>query len=68
MARYREVIRDMKRRRLEAGVTQRHFAELAGITPEYLCRLERGTRRARPTVLRILALVLQQVEAEAVRK
>lgn len=50
----RLVGRNVKRLRLEKGLTQERFSELSGFTQQYLSDLERGRRN--PTVVTLFEL------------
>ena len=50
----RLVGRNVKRKRLEKGLTQERFSELSGFTQQYLSDLERGRRN--PTVVSLYEL------------
>lgn len=50
----RLVGRNVKRYRLEKGLTQEQFAELSGFSQQYLSDLERG--RSNPTVVTLFEL------------
>jgi len=48
--------RNVKRIRLEKGLTQEQFAELSGFTQQYLSGLERGRRN--PTIVSLYEIAL----------
>lgn len=45
----------VRRRRYEAGLTQKALAEKSGVSSTYLCGIERGARNASPVALSRLA-------------
>ena len=49
----------LRRVRDRAALTQRKLAQLAGLTPAALSRLETGSAEARPSTTRRLAAVLK---------
>ena len=55
--------RNVRRLRLERGLTQEQFAERSGFTQQYISDLERGRRN--PTVVSLLELA-QALEATPV--
>ena len=55
--------RNVRRLRLECGLTQEQFAERSGFTQQYISDLERGRRN--PTVVSLLELA-QALEATPV--
>jgi transcriptional regulator with XRE-family HTH domain len=56
--RHRRVTEGLHRARLDGGFTLRALAARAGVTPEYLSRVERGIKRPGPALLLGLATIL----------
>ncbi|SFQ99576.1 helix-turn-helix domain-containing protein [Desulfoscipio geothermicus] len=54
----------LKQLRNKKNLTQKELARLAGIDPSTLCRLEQGSRKPTPRMVRKLARALEQPLAE----
>jgi DNA-binding XRE family transcriptional regulator len=55
----RRVVAELRRRREQLGVSQTTLAQRAGVSPDYLGRIERGEADPRMSVLLALALALE---------
>lgn len=55
--------KELRERRVAAGLTIREVAEAANITEGYLSYLERGKRKLNPQVLADILAALKQLQA-----
>ena len=55
----RRVVAELRRRREQLGVSQTTLAQRAGVSPDYLGRIERGEADPRMSVLLALAVALE---------
>jgi len=49
----------LKAKRVEKGIKQRDMARILGVTPQHLCKIEKGTAKPRLDMIKKLSEILE---------